>query len=254
MTEQPRIPLEIAVQDAVGALTAVHAGADRLELCAALETGGLTPSLGLVEEVAAGVASAVEGSARPVELCVLIRPRDGGFVFSPLEVSMMERDVAHLAAVPGVTGVVIGALTSDHRIDTEAVRRLVTAAGDLEVVFHRAIDVVPDPAGCIEALIALGCRRVLTSGGAATAPEGLPALAAMVETADGRLEIMAGGGVTANSIPALLDAGVQAIHLSAKESRPAEGAGPGGGGAEVWRTSPAAIREAREALQRARGV
>ncbi|QIK71301.1 copper homeostasis protein CutC [Propioniciclava coleopterorum] len=239
-----RIPLEIAVQDAAGALAALAAGADRLELCSALETGGLTPSLGLVERVAAAAAEAGAG------LCVLIRARDGDFVYDADEVAVMRRDVALTAAVPGVTGVVVGALTASGGVDAPAVRALADAAAGRDVVFHRALDVLADPLAALDELARLGVTRVLTSGGAPTAPEGLETLRAMAAHASG-LGIVAGGGVTPAAFPALLDAGVTGLHLSAKHRRPGGASGPGGGAGEVWRTSAAAVREARDALDRA---
>ena len=238
------VPLEVAVQDAAGALAALAAGADRLELCSALETGGLTPSLGLIERVAAATTHAGAG------LCVLIRPRDGDFVYDTDEVAVMRRDVALAAAVPGVTGVVIGALTASGAVDAAAVRTLADAAAGRDVVFHRALDVLADPTAALAGLAGLGVTRVLTSGGAPTAPEGVQTLRAMAAHASG-VGIVAGGGVTPASFPTLLDAGVTGLHLSAKRRRPGGASGPGGGAGEVWRTSATAVREAREALDRA---
>lgn len=238
------VPLEIAVQDAAGALAALAAGADRLELCSALETGGLTPSLGLVERVAAATSAAGAG------LCVLIRPRDGDFVYDTDEAAVMRRDVALTAAVPGVTGVVIGALTASGEVDTATVRMLADAAAGRDVVFHRALDVLADPTAALTTLAGLGVTRVLSSGGAPTAPEGVRTLRAMAAHASG-LGIVAGGGVTPVCFPAMLAAGVTGLHLSAKRRCPGGASGPGGGAGEVWRTSAAAVREAREALDRA---
>lgn len=233
------------MQDVAGALAAVRNGADRLELCVALgSTGGLTPSPGLVRAVTAALEA--EGSGAGV--CVLVRPAEGGFVYGPETVDVMVHDVAALASVPGVTGVVVGALTRDGRVDVPAMRRVVAAAGGLEVVFHRAIDAVGSPEELLEDIVALGCTRVLTSGGAAAAGDGVEVLARLVDAAAGRVQIMAGGGVSVGAIPALLTAGVDAVHLSAKGWANSEPTGPGGGAPRVMVTDPEAVRAAREAL------
>ncbi|MFF2087465.1 copper homeostasis protein CutC [Nocardia sp. NPDC058176] len=215
--------LEFAVQDVAGALGARRAGADRVELCAALgNTGGLTPSIGTIE--------AVVGAGVPVH--ALIRCRAGGFVYTDDdEIAVMNAD-ARAAVAAGVAGLVVGALTQDHRVDVEAVRRVLDGieVEDMELTFHRAIDQIDDRSAALDTLIDSGITRVLTSGGASRCAEGLDELAAMVEHADGRIQIMAGGGVTVGDIPALHRAGVDAIHLSARRLVADDG-GPGGGGA-----------------------
>lgn len=213
--------VEIAVQDARGARAAVDAGADRLELCQALAMGGLTPSLGLLE--------AVLDVVDPSVVNVLVRPRGGGFVYTDDEVAVVEADIRHCVA-RGVGGVVIGALTATGGVDERALDRWRGVAGSAAVVFHRAIDVVPDPAASVDRLAALGIDRILTSGGATRAPDGAIDLERMVRASAGRIEIMAGGGVLPADIPALLATGVDAVHLSARrvdgEDAPS---GPGGG-------------------------
>ncbi|MGW8567705.1 copper homeostasis protein CutC [Isoptericola sp. NPDC055881] len=217
--------MEIAVQDVAGARVAAAGGADRLELCAALAgTGGLTPSTGMV----AAVADALRGTG--VGVHVLVRPRAGGFVFTPEETDVQVRDVRSVLDA-GADGVVVGAMTPGGEVDTAALAALVAAAGDAEVTFHRAIDQVARPVEVLDALAAAGVRRVLTSGGAPRAGEGLDVLAALAGR--GRelgVEIMAGGGVLVQDVPALVAAGVHAVHLSARRTVAADG-GPGGGGA-----------------------
>ncbi|WP_258070156.1 copper homeostasis protein CutC [Clavibacter michiganensis] len=234
-----RVAVEVAVQAAASARIAAAARADRVELCSALATtGGVTPSIGLVEAaVAAGL---------PVH--VLVRPRPGGFVHDADERAVMLRDVrAALAA--GAAGIVSGGLTDDGRVDADLVARLVDAAGGAVVTFHRAIDAVDDRLLALDALLAAGVGRVLTSGGAARAGDGLPALAALVARADGRIEIQAGGGVTVDAIPELVAAGVDAVHLSARRRVAATRVGPGGGEAAHDVTDgdlvAAAVRAAR---------
>ncbi|MFD4462720.1 copper homeostasis protein CutC [Nocardia sp. NPDC058480] len=212
--------LEFAVQDVAGALGARRVGADRVELCAALgSTGGLTPSIGTIE--------AVVGTGIPVH--VLIRCRAGGFVYTDTdELAVMNAD-ARAAVSAGASGLVVGALTPDHQVDVEGVRRVLDGIDDIELTFHRGIDQIRDRAAALETLIAGGMTRVLTSGGAATCAEGLDELAAMVDHAAGRIQIMAGGGITVGDIPALHRVGVSGIHLSARRVIADDG-GPGGGG------------------------
>ncbi|GEE03260.1 hypothetical protein nbrc107696_37060 [Gordonia spumicola] len=233
--------LEIAVQDAAGAAIALAGGADRVELCAALGvTGGLTPSPGTI---AAAVATGIDVHA-------LIRNRPGGFVYSPDEVAVLADDVRRAVDL-GATGVVIGALRPDGALDATATAALLDAAGDADVTFHRAFDTVADPVGTLERLADIGVLRVLTSGGAARAGDGIDALAALV-AADTGVEIMAGGGVTPDAIGALIAIGVDAVHLSAKTVVADPGVtGPGGGsggGLEV--TDPAIVAAARSYAKR----
>ncbi|MFF4765584.1 copper homeostasis protein CutC [Streptomyces sp. NPDC001255] len=212
---QSRPTLEIAVTSAAGARVARDHGADRVELCTGLELGGLTPSAALVESVAA--------VGTPVQ--VLVRCRPGDFVHDAEELALMTAEVRSVIA-SGARGVVIGALTAEGTLDVEAVARLRDAAREAdpaaEVTLHRAIDVAADPVGTAALLPALGLTRVLTSGGAPAAGQGLDRLAAMVAAAPG-VRVMAGGGVRPADIPTLLAAGVDAVHLSAKRRAPVRG-------------------------------
>lgn len=249
--------LEIAVQDVAGALAAVRAGADRLELCVALgSTGGLTPSIGLVRRVLAALAAEEASTGRSAGVCVLVRPAEGGFVYNGDAVDVMVDDVAALAALGAeggrsVQGVMVGALTPGGGVDVAAMRRVVEAAGGLEVVFHRAIDVLSSPEALLEDVAALGCVRVLTSGGAAAAGDGIEVLARLVTAAAGRVQIMAGGGVSIDAIPALLAAGVDSVHLSAKGLRASDPTGPGGGAPQVMFTDASVVAAARAAVDAA---
>lgn len=202
----PAVALEIAVTSLAGAVVARDEGADRVELCSALELGGVTPSQGLVELVVA--------TGLPVH--ALVRCRPGDFVFDADDTAVMLREVRTLVAA-GVAGVVVGALRADGSLDEEAVRRSREAAGpDVELTVHRAVDRSHDPVASVAALAALGVDRVLTSGGASRAADGLAsgALAAMVREAGG-VQVMAGGGVRVGDVPALVAASVSAVHLSA---------------------------------------
>lgn len=243
-----RTALEIAVQDAAGALLALRAGADRVELCQALSaTGGLTPSGATVDAVCA-VAE------HPAAVAVLVRPRPGGFVYDPDDVAVVAADIAD-AVRRGVGAVVVGALTADGTVDRRALDAWRSAAGDADVVFHRAIDTVPEPSALIDDLVECGVRRVLTSGGAARSVDGAATLARMVAAADGRLQVMAGGGVRPDDIPALLAAGVDAVHLSARRpSGDPSSTGPGGGEPGWDVTDPGIVSLAAAVLERYRSV
>jgi copper homeostasis protein len=204
------VAFELAVQDVHGLTVAARLGVDRIELCSALPVGGITPSLGLVE-----TAVATPGMP-PVH--VLVRPRLGGFDYSPDEVALIVRDVRHALAA-GVAGVVIGGVR-DGRVDDDLVGRVLDAAGAAAVTFHRAFDTLPDPAAAVRTLAALGVRRILTSAGAASVADALPALADLVAAAGDRIEIMAGGGVRPDDVEKIVRTGVPAIHASAKRTVP----------------------------------
>jgi copper homeostasis protein len=214
------VAVEIAVQDAGGARAAMAAGADRLELCQALAVGGLTPSLGLLE--------ATLGAVDPAAVNVLVRPRGGGFVYSVEEVAVVSADIRACVA-RGAGGVVVGALTAEGAADREALARWRDAAGDAVLVFHRAIDAAADPRAVLDDLRAAGVDRVLTSGGAARSIDGVAVLRQLVDAA-GDIEVMAGGGVRPEDIPALVATGVGAVHLSARAAAGSDiPSGPGGG-------------------------
>ncbi|MFJ2091737.1 copper homeostasis protein CutC [Streptomyces sp. NPDC087901] len=247
MTARPA--LEIAVTSPAGARTARENGADRVELCTALELGGLTPSAALVEAVAA------EGL--PVH--VLVRCRPGDFVHDAEEIALMVAEVRS-AIASGAAGVVIGALTADGALDTVAVARLAEAARaagrPVDVTLHRAIDQSADPVATAALLPSLGLTRVLTSGGAPVAADGRAAIAAMVTAAPG-VQVMAGGGMRPADIPALASAGVASVHLSAKARAPRRLDGTwiplGAGGASAEQdthfvTDPEVVAQARRAL------
>ncbi|WP_436519559.1 copper homeostasis protein CutC [Actinoplanes sp. HUAS TT8] len=204
------IAFELAVQDAHGIDIATRLGVDRVELCSALALGGVTPSFGLIE-----AAVSIPG-APPAH--VLVRPRSGDFDYTPAEHAVIVRDVRH-AVASGAAGVVIGGVR-DGRIDEPLVQAVVEAAAGAHVTFHRAFDLLPDPEKAIDTLHALGVRRVLTAGGPTTVGDTLPALSHLAAVAAGRVEIMAGGGVTTALIEPLVRLGLPAIHASAKHTVP----------------------------------
>lgn len=207
-------------------------GAARVELATALALGGLTPSPATLE-----LAVEAAGADGP-EVHVLVRPRAGGFHYDADELDVAERDVRH-AIAGGASGVVIGALDADGRLDLSAMARLRDAAGGAPVTLHRAIDVTADPVATLQSARELGLRRVLTSGGASAAIDGIDTLRALVAAAEGEIEVMAGSGVDVTSAPKLAAVGVDAIHFSAKRAVTEDGgvrmgsASDGVGGYEV---------------------
>ncbi|MFT4157263.1 MAG: copper homeostasis protein CutC [Microbacterium sp.] len=210
------IALEIAVQDQAGVRVAGAVGAVRVELAQALALGGLTPSPATLELAIAEAASV------GVEVHVLVRPRAGGFHYDADELAVCELDVGRAVAA-GAHGVVIGALDAAGALDLDAMARLRDAAGSASVTLHRAIDVTADAIATLRAARALGLRRVLTSGGASEAIDGIDTLRELVVAAEGEIEIMAGSGVTAASARVLADTGVDALHFSAKRMVAADG-------------------------------
>jgi copper homeostasis protein len=199
--------LEIAANSPDSALAAQIGGADRIELCVALEVGGLTPSPGMLALVR-------ERMSIPVH--VLIRPRAGDFVYGDAECETMLRDIEACAAL-GCDGVVLGVLDADGGIDMARCRALIAAAKGLGVTFHRAIDVSRDPLQALEDIIALGCERVLSSGAQPSAMAGASLLREMVSRAGGRIVVMPGAGIDAGNLAALREAtGAREFHASAK--------------------------------------
>lgn len=184
--------LEIAAGSLASALAAQEGGADRVELCSSLAEGGITPSRGMLEVVRDRVR---------IPVYVLIRPRGGDFLYDDADFEMMRRDIETCAQL-GFDGVVVGALDADGVVDQRC-RELVAAAGKLGVTFHRAIDASADLSRSLEDVIALGCERILTSGGCANALAGAQAIAGLVEQAAGRIIIMAGAGVRSQNLAEL---------------------------------------------------
>src|SRR5262245_24749798 len=177
MTAAKNPLIEVCVEGIDGLLAAQAAGADRVELCASLLEGGITPSFGTVRE-------AMRLATIPFH--VIVRPRGGDFLYSEAEFASMLADVAELRRL-GVAGVVVGCLTADGEIDEPRMRGLVEAAGPLNVTCHRAFDMTRDPGAALEALVRAGVGRVLSSGQRDTAIDGIDLLAALVKQAAGRI-------------------------------------------------------------------
>lgn len=181
---------EICVDSTAGVRAAQAAGAHRVELCADLFEGGITPSRGAIRQ-----ARTVAG----IGLHVIIRPRGGDFLFDDDEFAVMLADI-ETAKSEGADGVVIGLLTSDARIDAERSARLIAAARPLSVTFHRAFDMSADPFAALDTLVSIGADRVLTSGQESTVLEGLPLIRELIGHARDRIIIMPGGGITERNI------------------------------------------------------
>ena len=196
--------LEICVETASGLATCIAAGADRVELCAALDLGGLTPSAGLMDRAA----------GRPIPCHAMIRPRPGDFSYDAAEIAIMARDIARVKET-GLSGVVLGA-TAGGRLDTDALVRLLDAAKGLERTLHRAIDTLQDPLAGVDDAIALGFDRILTSGGSPSLADGAAMVLEMHRRAEGRIVIAAGGGLTETIAKDLRTAGLRAFHASCK--------------------------------------
>ena len=207
--------VEACVDSVESALAAERGGAGRLELCDALFDGGTTPSAGMIAACRDRVS---------IPVFVIIRPRGGGFVYSESELDVMRRDIIAARGL-GADGVVIGAMRPDGSVDAEQARSLVDAAGELPVTFHRAFDFAPDLGAALEVLVAAGVSRVLSSGGAPTAREGVATLAALVRQAGDRLVVMAGGGVREENVRDIIaTAGVREVHV--RLTRLTRGHGP----------------------------
>ena len=198
--------VEICVESAAGVAAASAAGADRLELCAALDVGGLTPSAGLMRlALETGVAARA-----------LIRPRAGLFRYDADEVALIEREIA-VAEDLGLEGVVFGAAGVDGLLDRDLIRRLVDRSGSLGKTLHRAFDLTPDPFEALETAIEAGFDHILTSGQARTAVDGADMLARLVQAAAGRIMIIAAGGLTSETVVKLVrDTGVGEVHASCR--------------------------------------
>ena len=200
--------VEAAVESVAHARRAEADGADRLELCVSLSLGGLTPSAGLLRSVRAAV---------DLPIHVLVRPRPGDFIYTPDELAVMCAD-AREARRCGADALVVGCLTRDGVVDRPAMAALRQAAGTTPLVAHRAVDAAWDLAETIEAMADLGISRVLTSGGAPSAEQGLPLLSTLVGHWGERLTILAGGGVRAGNVRRIVEgSGVREVHVGFPE-------------------------------------
>jgi copper homeostasis protein len=201
--------IEICTPSFHSALQAQEGGADRIELCVALELGGITPNFATIE---------LTKQALSIPVYVLIRPRGGDFCYSESEMQCMLRDI-EICKNLGVEGVVCGALQDDGLIHQKQTARMLQAAEGIDFTFHRAFDRCKNPFDALELLKNLGVSRILTSGQRPTAMEGVSLLAELVEKAEDKIIIMPGSGVNAANllkIKALTNA--KEFHFSAKST------------------------------------
>lgn len=161
-----------------------------------------------------GMVMSARHMSRYMEISAMVRPRGGDFLYTEDELILMKKDIDLFRQV-GTNCVVLGLLHSDGSVDVKGTRELVEVAGDMEVTFHRAFDMVKDWRQALEDVISTGCKRILTSGCAQTAEEGIDVIREMVYLADGRIEIMAGSGVNPSNAAKIAATGVDAIHFSA---------------------------------------
>ena len=235
-----RILLEVAVTSADESRVAEEAGADRLELCSALELSGVTPSPGTFLAVREAVA---------IPVYLLLRPRAGGFVYSSRDWESLKRDAEWFAS-HGADGLVFGALTADGCIDDSRCAELL-ALSKGRAVFHRAFDFVPDRLAALEVLIGLGFERVLTSGGAATALEGKAEIASLVRAARGRIEILPGSGIRPHNVEELLrETGCTQVHASLRNAVEGASGALARQMGQCSTTDALLVRAMREALDR----
>ena len=187
---------EVCANSVESCLAAQTGGANRVELCAGIPEGGTTPSFG-------DIATARE-LLKDTRLHVIIRPRGGDFLYSPLEQRIMLQDVENARRL-GADGVVFGCLTPEGDVDLPLMERLMEASEGMSVTFHRAFDVCRRPLQALEEIIALGCNRILTSGQQPTAEQGIPLL-------------RAGCGVNEKNIARIAgETGIHEFHFSARE-------------------------------------
>ena len=199
---------EICANSVASCIAAQEGGADRVELCAGIPEGGTTPSVGMIREARRSIS---------IALNVIIRPRGGDFLYSESEIQEMLHDIK-AARELGADGLVFGCLLPDGTVDMANMKRLMDAAGDTPVTFHRAFDHTADPLKSLEDIIELGCTRILTSGCKPTALEGAPLLAQLVEKSAGRIIIMPGCGVNEDNIAETARlSGAREFHFSARE-------------------------------------
>ena len=213
-TDHTPITLEVCVDSLTSAKTAAELGAQRIELNAALELGGLTPSIGLVEQVVTAL--------QPLgcQTIAMVRPRPGGFAYSNDEVTTMQNDIDRLLDA-GVDGVAMGVLDRQGEIEEQACQTLIKPVLDAskDAVFHRAIDLTPDAINAIDSLISIGFTRVLTSGGRVTALEGDATIRQMIERAAGRIVVLPGSGINASNAAQLIrETGCTQVHASLREA------------------------------------
>ncbi|MEA5005514.1 MAG: copper homeostasis protein CutC [Rikenellaceae bacterium] len=198
---------EVCASSPNSVISAFKGGADRIELCQALPLGGLTPSQSLISYCHTNLSTPA---------FVLIRPREGDFLYNDYETNIMMEDIEYCRRL-GIKGVVVGFLNSAGDIDKVRLKDAVRRAGNMEVTFHRAFDVCVDWERALEDIIECGCRRILTSGQAEDSYQGRERLRQIVDRARERIKILVGGGITPENVREILDyTKAKEVHFSAK--------------------------------------
>lgn len=205
--------MEVCIDSVVSAINAAKGGAVRVELCANLMEGGTTPSIGMLKVIKRTVN---------IPVFVMIRPRGGDFMYTPIEFDVMYQDLCLLKEA-GADGFVFGILNQDGTVNEEMCEELIDYAKPLPCTFHRAIDMTRNISEALEKVISLGFQRVLTSGGDSSSLEGLPVIAEMVKQAGARIIIMPGGGINEKNLQRILEqSGAKEFHCSARASVPSQ--------------------------------
>jgi len=201
--------LEVCVDTVASAVAAQQGGAQRIELCSDLLEGGITPGPGLL---------ALVRERLKIDIYVMVRPRGGDFFYDEDEFEVMQRDIDQLLRI-GADGLVFGILNEEAKIDISRTRQLVMQAHPHPVTFHRAIDMTPDPLASLADVLETGVSRVLTSGGARTAMKGISTLRAMQAASQGKITIMAAGGLTPDNVRDVAQqTGITEFHASLRRS------------------------------------
>lgn len=204
----PRVKLELCVDTVAGLEQAAACGVDRIELCQALDLGGLTPSFAMMRYAA----------SLHVPVFALIRPRPGNFVYTAREMDVMIDDI-HAARDVGIAGVVLGVLNEDHSLNREALQALLGHCAGLGRTLHRGFDLTPDLFAAAEAAIELGFERILTSGGAPTAMQGSRTIAELARRTAGLISIMPGAGIRSDNVAwALRTDHIEEVHASCSKA------------------------------------
>jgi copper homeostasis protein len=202
--------LEVCVDTPAGLQAAIAGGADRIELCSALDLGGLTPAPGLITLAA----------QQPVSVRAMVRPHAKSFRYDADDRNAMLADIDAIRKA-GLTGVVLGATTKEGGLDVPLLRLLVRAAAGLEITLHRCVDLLADPVEAVDLALSLGVGTILTSGGALTAEGGMSTIGKMQRAAAGRVEILAGSGINSENVADILTrTGVRSVHASGRAALP----------------------------------
>lgn len=201
--------VEVCIESIQEAKLAAAYNCDRIEVCSALDLGGLTPSYSLIKRCS---------EIAKIEAHILIRPRPGSFVYSPDELNLMLDDI-RLAAQSGAKGVVFGCLNNTNELDIQANKQLLKHAQEfnLQSTFHRAIDFVNNYDEAFELIIQMGFDRILTSGQQSTAFTGIKRIHQLIKQSEGKIQIMAGSGIDADNVRYFIEIGVDAVHFSIRK-------------------------------------